>query len=60
MTSFRQGMQTLSDRLVAFMQPELKLFTGCRVESIKKVDSGWEVISDKGLFSAANLGLALP
>ncbi len=60
MTSFRQGMQTLSDRLVAFMQPELELLTGCRVESIKKVDSGWEVISDKGLFSAANLVLALP
>ncbi len=60
MTSFAQGMQRLPDRLSEFLQPEREILLNCRALNIRKIENGWEIETERGHFSAANLVLALP
>lgn len=60
MTSFAGGMQRLPERLSEFLQPETELRLGCKAVKIRQVTSGWEVDTEKGTFTGANLVLALP
>jgi oxygen-dependent protoporphyrinogen oxidase len=60
MTSFQGGMQRLPDRLVEFLRPGVDLVLNCTVETIRKIEEGWQVQSEKGTFTAPNLVLALP
>lgn len=60
MTSFGQGMQRLPERLSEFLQRDSEMLFNCSALHIRKVENGWEIDTEKGKFSAANLVLALP
>lgn len=60
MTSFPDGMARLAQRLTESLQPGTDLLLQCGVAAISRTESGWQVESEKGVHTAANLVLALP
>lgn len=60
MTSFPDGMSRLAERLTESLQPGTDLLLECGVMAISRTETGWQVQSEKGVHSAANLVLALP
>jgi protoporphyrinogen/coproporphyrinogen III oxidase len=60
MTSFPTGMQRLPDRLSDNLTVGQDLQLDTNVISIQADESGWKVITSKGMFHAKNMVLALP
>jgi protoporphyrinogen/coproporphyrinogen III oxidase len=60
MTSFPGGMCRLTERLTEDFTPETDLLLNCGALSVVRCESGWQVASERGVFSATNLILALP
>lgn len=59
MTSFPGGMVRLAERLTESLHPGHNLLLGCGVTAIRRNQSGWEVESARGTYTAHNLMLAL-
>lgn len=60
MTSFPTGMSRLPERLTEPLIEGVNLQLGCTVQAISREDGSWQVETDKGRYTAANLVLATP
>lgn len=60
MTSFPGGMQRLVERLAEPLTIDKDLLLECGVLGVAKTDAGYQVETDRGQFTAANLVLAIP
>lgn len=60
MTSFPSGMQRLPERLSESLTVGENLQLNTKVTSVQADDSGWQVMTNQGLFHAQNVVFALP
>lgn len=60
MTSFPDGMARLPERLTEPLKEGVDLHLSCPATNIEKTDSGWQVQTGRGTFTATNLVLAAP
>ncbi len=60
MTSFPEGMARLPQKLSQYLTEDADLFLNCEVQSLSRLDGGWQVVTSRGRFEADNLVLAVP
>ncbi len=60
MTSFPEGMVRLPEKLASYLKEGENIRYNCGVTKIERTESGWQIESAEGTFSANNLILALP
>ena len=60
MTSFREGMTMLPERLAARLGEGAALRYGCAVQRVCKDEQGWCIETDQGGYSCRHLVLSLP
>lgn len=60
MTSFADGMERLPQRLTEYFQEGKDLILNCSAEKIHQDNGLWQVTTDKGIYQARNLVIALP
>ena len=60
MTSFPQGMERLPQKLTQYLSVDDNLFLNCKVNKITRENHRWLVETNRGIFLAENLALAVP
>ena len=60
MLSFPGGMRRLPEKLAGYLRTDDDIIRNCCVQAVRRGEKGWEAVSEKGVFTAANLVLALP
>ncbi|WP_419174551.1 protoporphyrinogen oxidase [Desulfosediminicola sp.] len=60
MTSFPTGMSRLPERLTEQLTEGKDLLLNCGVSAVAKTESGWQVETEQGVFTADTLVLATP
>ena len=60
MTSFPEGMARLPQKLTEYLRPDTDLFLNCDALKIQRDNDTWQVSTNRGIFQADNLVLAVP